>query len=77
MRNQESVLDVSLMLNFKEVIVSNHSKDTKIYLRLSILLMTPWIAAYQAPLPMGFSRQEYWSGVPVPSPTNPTGARIK
>ena len=27
---------------------------------------TPWTAAYQAPLPMGFSRQEYWSGVPLP-----------
>ena len=32
------------------------------------LLATPWTAAYQAPLPMGFSRQEYWSGVPSPSP---------
>ena len=31
-------------------------------------LATPWIAAYQAPLSMGFSRQEYWSGVPLPSP---------
>ena len=29
---------------------------------------TPWTAAYQAPLSMGFSRQEYWSGVPMPSP---------
>ena len=28
------------------------------------LLATPWTAAYQAPLPMGFSRQEYWSEVP-------------
>ena len=32
------------------------------------LLATPWTAAYQAPLAMGFSRQEYWSGLPVPSP---------
>ena len=32
------------------------------------LLATPWTAAYQAPLSMGFSRQEYWSGVPLPSP---------
>ena len=32
------------------------------------LLATPWTAAYQAPLSMGFSRQEYWSRVPVPSP---------
>ena len=33
------------------------------------LLVTPWTAAYQAPPSMGFSRQEYWSGVPLPSPT--------
>ena len=32
------------------------------------LLATPWTAAYQAPPSMGFSRQEYWSGVPLPSP---------
>ena len=32
------------------------------------LLVTPWTAAYQAPPSIGFSRQEYWSGVPLPSP---------
>ena len=32
------------------------------------LFVTPWSAAYQAPPSMGFSRQEYWSGVPLPSP---------
>ena len=32
------------------------------------LFATPWTVAYQAPPPMGFSRQEYWSGVPLPSP---------
>ena len=32
------------------------------------LLATPWTAAYQAPPSTGFSRQEYWSGVPLPSP---------
>ena len=32
------------------------------------LLATPWTAAYQAAASMGFSRQEYWSGVPLPSP---------
>ena len=31
------------------------------------LLVTPWTATYQAPPSMGFSRQEYWSGVPSPS----------
>ena len=38
-------------------------------LSLAELLATPWTAAYQAPLSMGFSRQEYWSGVPLPSLT--------
>ena len=32
------------------------------------LLATPWTVAYQAPPSMGFSRQEYWSGMPSPSP---------
>ena len=35
------------------------------------LFVTPWTAAYQAPPSMGFSRQEYWSGVPLPSPHTP------
>ena len=34
---------------------------------------TPWTAAFQAPPSMGFSRQEYWSGVPLPSPTHNAG----
>ena len=32
------------------------------------LFVTPWTVAYQAPLFMGFFRQQYWSGLPVPSP---------
>ena len=32
------------------------------------LLATPWTTANQAPPSMGFSRQEYWSGLPFPSP---------
>ena len=34
------------------------------------LFVTPWTAAYQAPPSMGFSKQEYWSGVPLPSPVD-------
>ena len=41
------------------------------------LLATPWTAAYQAPLSMGFSRQEYWSGVPLPSPHDSLATLIK
>ena len=37
---------------------------------------TPWTAAYQAPPSMGFSRQEYWSGVPLPSPIHRLDAAI-
>ena len=32
------------------------------------LFAIPWTAAYKAPLSMGFSRQEFWSGLPFPSP---------
>ena len=32
------------------------------------LFVTPWTVVYQGPLSMGFSRQEYWSGLPFPSP---------
>ena len=37
------------------------------------LLVTPWTVTHQAPPSMGFSRQEYWSGVPLPSPNLRTG----
>ena len=40
------------------------------------LLATPWTAAHQAPLSMGFSRQEYWSGVPLPSPVSTLGITV-
>ena len=33
-----------------------------------LLFVTPWTVAYQDPLSMGFSSQEYWSGLPFPSP---------
>ena len=39
------------------------------------LFATPWIVAHQAPWSMGFSRHEYWSGLPFPSPRDGSGAR--
>ena len=42
-----------------------------------LTLATPWTAAHQAPLSMGFPRQEYWSGVPFPSPGDLSYSRIK
>ena len=38
---------------------------------------TPWILAYQASLSLGFPRQEYWSGLPFPSPGNLPDPGIK
>ena len=40
------------------------------------LSATPWTAAYQAPPPMVSSRQEYWSGIPLPSPKKAECQRI-
>ena len=45
--------------------VAQHSKVTQ---SCPTLLRPPWTIAYQAPSSMGFSRQEYWSGLPLPSP---------
>ena len=39
--------------------------------------VTPWTAALQAPSSMGFPRQEYWSGLPFPSPGDPPNPGIK
>ena len=41
------------------------------------LFATPWTVAYQAPWSMGFSRQEYWSGLPFPSPGDLPNPGIK
>ena len=48
----------------------NTLSSTKVqvnYLSRVQLFATPWTVAYQAPPSMGFSRQEYWSGLPFPS----------
>ena len=41
------------------------------------LFATPWTAAHQAPLSMGFSRQEYWSGPPLPSSGDPPHPEVE
>ena len=41
------------------------------------LFVTPWTVAHQAPLSMEFSRQEYWSGLPFPSPEDLPNPGIK
>ena len=48
----------------------NRSKKVKVNVKCSVIdsLRPPWTVAYQAPACMRFSRQEYWSGLPFPSP---------
>ena len=66
---------------FYERQVFSHAYDTSHYHTVSLYiyggglvakscptLVTPWTVTWQAPLSMGFSRQEYWSGLPFPSP---------
>ena len=45
--------------------------------KLCLTLVTPWTVAHQTPLPMGFLRQEYCSGLPFPSPGRLPNPRIK
>ena len=49
------------------VVMANERKKVK-SLSCVQFFTTPWTVAYQAPPSMGFSRQEYWSGLPFPSP---------
>ena len=57
---------------------SNHTLYTKLIHKVKVkslscvqLFVTAWTAAHQAPLSMGFSRQEYWSGLPLSPPRLP------
>ena len=45
--------------------------------RLYLTLATPWTVAHQPPLSMGFPRQEYWRGLPFPSPSDLPDPGIK
>ena len=46
----------------------NFNGDGGAVSKASLTLVTPWTVAHQAPLCVGFSRQKYWSGLPVPFP---------
>ena len=61
--NQELLGAGNGKLLFKECMLSHFSHVH--------LFVTPWTVAHQAPLSMGFSKQEYWSGLPFPSPMQP------
>ena len=48
--------------------MTNLSLSLSLVVKSCSTLATPWTVAYQVPPSMGFSRQEYWSGLPFPSP---------
>ena len=48
-----------------------------VHAQLHLTLCDPWTVAHQAPPSMGFSRQEYWSGLPFPSPGDFPGPGIE
>ena len=62
------IIGAQLKLHFpsRPTVKSSHSKGKS--LSHVQLFATPWTVSYQAPRSMGFSRQEYWSGLPFPSP---------
>ena len=51
--------------------------EIKTKYKWDLIKFTPWAVAHQAPLSMGFSRQEYWSGLPFPSLGNLPDPGIK
>ena len=60
---------MSLLFNTLSMLVITFLPRSKVKSLSRVrLFATPWTVAYQAPLSMGFSRQEYWSGLPFPSP---------
>ena len=54
----------------------NYDKSCCCFSRVR-LSATPYMAAHQVPLSLGFSRQEHWSGVPLPSPDDKSRKLIK
>ena len=61
----------------KEGMDLSHSKSEVRSLSRVQLFATSWTVAHQAPWSMGFSRQEYWSGLPFPSPGDLPNPGIK
>ena len=64
--NKESFNNISNAWKWKVKVKLLRLSTWKLYNHVR-LLATPWAVAHQAPPSMGFSRQEYWSGVPLPS----------
>ena len=61
------ILPLQISTKTKVQLLKTSQSEVKLLSRVR-LFATPWTVAYQAPPSMGFSRQEYWSGLPFPSP---------
>ena len=68
MTDFKSLGTVTAAMKLKDACSLEESESEVKLLRRFQLFATPWTVAYKAPLYMGFSRQEYWSGLPFPSP---------
>ena len=55
---------------YVQVDIFNYTVSSNLVTASHLTLATLWTVAHQAPLPMGFSRQECWSGFPFPSPVD-------
>ena len=78
-RAESDTTDVTQQQQQQQLAIKSKSTTDLVLSRFSYfqLFVTPWTVAHQAPLPMGFSRQEYWSGLPLPSPTDKMGYKHK
>ena len=69
MKVKEQSENVGLKLNFQKTKIMASSPISSVQSLSRVrLFTTPWTEAYQDPPSMGFSRQEYWSGLPFPCP---------
>ena len=75
--SQDHEYDITSM-NILPYLTKEILKFVKVRLLSHVLLFaTTWTVAYQGPLSMGFSRQQYWSGLPFPSPGDLPDPRIE
>ena len=67
-------MSINILYLFLELSCLSYCELQELYVKVSWLLscvqlfVTPWTVVHQTPLSMGFPRQEYWSGLPFPSP---------
>jgi len=72
-----AVIQGSLKHSFGPEVINFGGGGGGLVAKSCLTLATPWTVACQAPLPVGFSRQEYWSGLPFPSPGDLPNPGIK